>query len=76
MMYYVVSCGLSYSTKLSVLSHQRHYFREEVRPYETCVLIFCTTLSETFIVMRRIQQDIIINTHRYSRTVSVIQVTF
>jgi len=53
-MYYVIFCGLSDSTKLSILSHKRQYFQEEVDTYETCVLIFCTNLSKTFIVMRRI----------------------
>jgi hypothetical protein len=72
-MYYVFFFYLSDSTKLSILSHKQHYFREEVDPYETCVLIFCTNLSKTFIVMRRIQQDIIINIHRSSRIASVIQ---
>ena len=32
-------------------------------------LIFCTTLSETFLVLRRIQRDIIINVHKFSITV-------
>jgi len=34
-----------------------------------CFLIFCTTLSETFLILRRIQQDIIINVHKFSISV-------
>jgi hypothetical protein len=75
-MYYVVFCGLSDSTVLSTLSHKRHDLREEVDAYKTCVLIFCANLCKTFIIMRKIQQDVIINIHWSSRTVSVIQVTF
>jgi len=37
-----------------------------------CVLIFSTNLSEIFLILRRIQQDTIINVHRCSCKVPVI----
>jgi hypothetical protein len=41
-----------------------------------CVLIFHTTLCETFLMLRRIKQNIIIDAHRCSREVHVILVRF
>jgi hypothetical protein len=58
----------------SILSHKRHNFRKEVMEYKMCVLIFSTTLSETFLILRRNQQDIIINVHRCSCKIPVILV--
>jgi hypothetical protein len=46
------------------LSHKRHDFRKNVVEYEMCVLIFSTNLSETFLILSRIQYDIIINLQR------------
>jgi hypothetical protein len=37
-----------------------------------CVLIFPTTLPQTFLVPRRIQQDIIVSLHRSSGNVPII----
>jgi len=37
-----------------------------------CVLIFSTNLSQTFLIKRRIQGNIIINMHRYSGNEAVI----
>jgi hypothetical protein len=49
------------------LSHKRHDFRKKkVTEKETCVLIFSTDLPETFLILRIIQRDIIINIHRSS----------
>ena len=39
-----------------------------------CVLIFSTILSETFLILRRIQRDTIINVSRSSYKVAVILV--
>jgi len=41
-----------------------------------CVLISMQLLSETFLILQRIQQDIIINVPTLSRKVSVILVIF
>jgi hypothetical protein len=45
----------------STLSHQRHDHWEKVTGYKMCLLIFSTNLSKIFIVLRRIERDIIIN---------------
>jgi hypothetical protein len=39
-----------------------------------CVLIFSTNLSETLLILRRIQRDIIINLHRSLCEVPIILV--
>jgi hypothetical protein len=44
--------------------------------HKTRVLIFFTNLSETFLIVRRIQRDIIINVHKYSCKVLIIIVRF
>jgi hypothetical protein len=59
---------------LSTLSHKRHGFRETVIELQMCVLIFSTNLSETFLILRRTERDIIINVLRSSCKVLVILV--
>jgi hypothetical protein len=60
----------------STLSHKRHDFRKKVIEHKICVLIFSTNLSKTFLILRRIQRDIVINVHRSSCKVHVIVVRF
>ena len=50
----------------STSSHKRHYFRGggEFTEHEMCVLTFSTILSETFLILRRIKRDVIINVYR------------
>jgi hypothetical protein len=48
----------------STLSHKRYHFRVKVIEHKMCVLIFSTTLSETFLILKIIQRDITINVHR------------
>ena len=55
----------------STLSHKRHDFRKKVFKREVFVLIFSTFLSEIFIILRRIQRDIIITVHTSSCKVPV-----
>jgi len=43
------------------LSYKRHDFRRKVIEHKTCVLILYIYLSATFLILRRIQRDIIIN---------------
>jgi len=45
----------------SSLSHKRHYFRGggELLNTKACDLIFSKTLVENFIILRRIQRDMI-----------------
>jgi hypothetical protein len=64
MLYSHVAClALPY---FSTLSHKWHDFWKKVIEHKMCVLIFSTTLPETFLILRRIEQDIIINARRSS----------
>jgi hypothetical protein len=54
-----ITCGLPDSTSFSTFSHKRHDFRKQKVWTWNCVLIFSTTLSETFLILRGIQPDII-----------------
>ena len=56
-------------TYFSTRSHKRHDFRENL-----CLFNF--TLFEIFLILRRIQRDIIINKYRASCKVTVIDVRF
>jgi hypothetical protein len=54
-------------TYFSTLSHKRHDFLKTKKLLSiTCVFWhFLQRLSETFLVLRRIQRDVIVNIHRY-----------
>jgi hypothetical protein len=55
---------LSVSTILfSTLFHNRHDFRKTVIEHKMCVLIFCTNLSEKFLILRRTERDVIKNVY-------------
>jgi hypothetical protein len=56
------------------LSHKRHDFREKVTEHKMCALIFCTILSETFLILRRSKRDMIKNVYRSACKVPVILV--
>ena len=44
----------------STLSHKRHEFQNtKVTAYKMYVLIFCTPLSDTFLIVRRTERDVI-----------------
>ena len=61
----------------STLSHKRHDFLEKKAiKHEMCVLISSTTLSEIFLILRRIQRDIVINVRRFSCKAHAILVRF
>ena len=62
--------------RFSTLSHKRHDFRKKVIEHKMCVLIFCTILSKTFLILRRIQRDVVINVKTSSYKVSIILVGF
>jgi hypothetical protein len=74
----ILSCVASLAPPhFSTLAHKRHDFRKNVIEHKMCVLIFSTKLfSETFLIMRRIQRDTIINVHKSSCKVPVILVIF
>jgi hypothetical protein len=57
----------------STLSHKRHDFRGKKVLNIKCVFWFSLQLlSETFLILRRIQRDIIINVHRSSCKVPLL----
>jgi hypothetical protein len=60
----------------SQLSHNWRYFRGEVIEHKMCVLILCTALSEPFLILRRIQRDVVINVHMSSCKLPLIFVRF
>jgi hypothetical protein len=62
--------------KFPALSHKRYDFRKNVIEYKICVLMFSATLCETFLILKRINLDCIINIHRSSLKVTVISVKF
>ena len=43
----------------SIFSHKRHYFRRNVIEHKMCVLIFSTNVSETYLILRRIERVMI-----------------
>jgi len=70
-MRHIVICGLPGSTIFFHIISQTARFSGKVIKYKLCVFILSAMLSETFLILRRIQQDIITNVHMYSRKVSV-----
>ena len=58
-----------------------HYFIKgtifgKIIEHKMCVLIFSTILSETFLIVRRIERDVIQNVYWPSCTVLVIRIRF
>ena len=56
-------CGLSDSTLTVHIISQKARILENIIDHKMCVSIFSTTLHEIFLVLRRIEGDIIINVH-------------
>jgi len=65
--HFIVTCDLSGSTIFfSKKSHKRHHFRGgKITEHKMCIFNFPINLSEIFLILRRIQQGIIINVHRF-----------
>ena len=69
--YYIVICGLSGCIMFfPTLSDTRNDFKKNVE-HKTCVLVCSSTLTETFLSLRRIERNIIINVHGSSRNLLV-----
>ena len=58
-LYYLWPVWLSHI--FSAISDERHGFRKIVTEHKVCVLIFFTTLYQTFLILKVIRRDIIIN---------------
>ena len=74
--YNTVICSLSGSSTFSHIISQTLQFLEKASQHKMCVLISPKILSEKFLILRRIQQDIIMNVLRSSCGVPVILVKF
>jgi len=61
---------------LFTLSHKRYDFRKQVTEHKMCVLIFSTTLSEPFLILRRNERGMIKNVNWSSFKVSFNLVRF
>jgi len=61
-------------THFPTISHKRHGFRKIVTEHQMYVLIFSTTLPETFFILRSSKRDIIINVNRFSCKVPIVHV--
>jgi len=62
--YYIVICGLSgCAIFLYIISYTAQFSKKKITEHKMCVLIFSTLLSETFLILRIIQRDIIVGLH-------------
>ena len=72
----IVMCARPVLPCFPTLCHKRHDLRKEDTGHKTCFLIFSPTLSETFLILRRIERDMIINVIVSSCKVPFILVRF
>ena len=56
----------------STLSRKRHDFLKKVIQHKMCVLIFSTTLSETFLILKKNEWDVMVNMHRSSYSCQIL----
>ena len=61
---------------ISTLRKKRYHFQKKVIEHKMCILIFSTTMCETFLILRRTKGDIITNVYMPSSKVPVILVRF
>ena len=70
--HYIVICGMFFT---HYLINGTIFGKERNVEHKMPVLIFCTTLAETFLILRKIHGDVI-NAHMSSCKVSVVLVIF
>ena len=58
------------------LLHKGHNFQTTFFEHRICVLIFSATFSETFLILKRIEEDIIMHVYRSSCKVPIILIMF
>jgi hypothetical protein len=73
-MHHILICGLSDSNLFSTLSHKRDDFRKTLFNINSLFWVSLQLLSETFLILKRNERDMIINVHRSSRNVPVSHV--
>jgi hypothetical protein len=58
------ACAVSVASQVlpyfTASSHEGHDFRKNVIEHHVCVLIFPTTLPQTFLILKRIERDIVV----------------
>jgi hypothetical protein len=70
----ILSMASLASPYFTTLSHKRHDFRKKFIRLKMCVLRFSTTFSKTYLILQRIQLDIVINVKTSSCEVPFILV--
>jgi hypothetical protein len=76
-LYYIVICGLTdYTVLFHIVSSKARFLKRKRIEYKVCFLIFSQILSERFLIVRKIQRDVIIHVHRSSYKTSIIIVRF
>jgi len=74
-MRHIVICGLSCSTVfLRIFSQTGRFFRIQVIEHKPVFRLSPQQLSETFLILRRIQRDITLNVHKSACKVPLILV--
>jgi hypothetical protein len=72
-MRHIVSCGLPLSTVFyHIVSYTVLFSGKKFIEHVMCVLIFSTTLSEIFLMLRRTERDMIKHVYRSSCKVPII----
>ena len=76
-MHHIVICGISGAT---VFFHfyviKAQFLEKKVVEHKMCLLFSLQIFSETFLILTRIEQDVIINVNRYSCKITLIHVRF
>ena len=63
-------------TYFSTLSHKQHDFRKQVTEYSMCVMIFSTNISETFLILRRLERDMIISLREMTKKMQLCRTIY
>jgi hypothetical protein len=61
--YCIIICGSSDCTKFSTLSHRQNELQKNVLKMKYLLWFSLQSLSEIFLILRRIRRDVIINVH-------------
>ena len=62
-MHHIFICSLSGCTIFFHIIYRRQYFRNNIVEYKICISIFSSNFSEKFLILRRIQRDMVKNVY-------------